>query len=78
MNQYDERAATLQKMNRESEGGKAELYDEETVRRSIVYMREDITLIVSYLSSLNQQLVSLRRIAWVLVAVVAIVVIQRV
>ena len=78
MSEYDERAATLQRMNRESEGAKAEQYDEEIVRRSIVYTREDITMIVSYMSSLNQQLASLRRIAWMLVALLAVLIYQKI
>lgn len=77
MNEYDQRAATLQDMNRESEAAKGDQYDEDTVRRSIVYSREDITLLVSYLSSLNQQAASLRRIGWAVAALLAVIVVQR-
>lgn len=65
-------------MNRESEAQKGEVYDEVDARRAAVYVREDITIIVSYLSSLNQQIVSLRRINWVLVALLAILILQRI
>lgn len=77
MSEYDERAGRLQDMNRITEGEKGEQYDEAVVRRSIVYTREDITMVVSYLSSLNQQLATLRRIAWLLVALAAGLIAQK-
>ena len=76
MNEYDNHAAALQRMNRESEAVKAEKFDEDTVRRSIVYTREDVAMLASYMSSLNSQLASLRRIGWVLVALVALILIR--
>ena len=77
MSEYDERAGRLQQMNRASEEEKGEDYDESAVRRSIVYTREDITLVVSYLSSVNQQLAGLRRIGWAIVVLAAVSVIQK-
>ena len=77
MSEYDERAGRLQQMNRTSEEEKGEDYDESVVRRSIVYTREDITLVVSYLSSVNQQLTGLRRIGWAIVVLAAVSVIQK-
>ena len=77
MNEYDDRASRLQQMNRTSEDEKGEQYDEAVVRRSIVYTREDTTMVVSYLSSLNRQLAALRRVAWILVALVAVLIAQK-
>ncbi len=78
VNHYDDRAATLQGMNRESQASKAEVCDEDAARRAIDYTREDTTMVVSYLSSLNEQIYSLRRTLWIIVALVAILIIQRI
>ena len=77
MNEYDKRAGELQAMNRESESTKLDVYDISVVNRSIVCTREDMTMVVSYLSSLNQQVHSLRQVQWVLVALLAVLVLQR-
>lgn len=57
---WDLLAAAIQQRNRESEGAKGDIYTDEEVRRSAVYSREDLVLIVSYLSSANLQLSQIR------------------
>lgn len=61
MSQYDKKAAELLSVTRESEAEKAHDYETAHVRRSVVHSREDLILAVSYLSSMNEQLVWVRR-----------------
>jgi hypothetical protein len=56
MTLWDDRAAALQQEVRSSEVESQRDYDESDVRRATVHGREDIVLIVSYLSSLNKQM----------------------
>ncbi len=56
MSWWDEQAGQLQKMGIKSEFDKEEVYSDEQVRMATVYTRQDIILIVSLLSSLNQQI----------------------
>jgi hypothetical protein len=54
---WDIKAAHLQRITRASEADKDEIeFSEGQIKRSIVYAREDIILLVSHLSSINQQL----------------------
>src|SRR3989338_3965709 len=57
---WHKRAGELQSSVRESENKKGYDYPDDKVRRSIVHSREDIILIVSYLQSVNEQLVIIR------------------
>ena len=72
MNIYDEKAFALQQLNRETEGTHDRRISSYEVRRSIVASREDIAAIVSYLSSLNEQMQAVRRI---LVAILILIVV---
>jgi hypothetical protein len=65
LNKYSEKAAELQRMVRADEIEMGMDYGEDQVRQSIVHMREDVVLLVSHMSSINQQLASIRRLAWV-------------
>lgn len=72
---YDEKAAHLQAVTRESESVKEEDFTEEQIRRAIVYSREDLILLVSYVSSVNQQLTYIRWLLTVLIGLLALVII---
>jgi hypothetical protein len=72
-NQWDERAARLQERGRETEADRFGAYDDEQVRRAIVYTREDVILLVSYLSSANEKLSYIRSLLrWLIAAVLAV------
>lgn len=60
-------ASLLQKMGTESEGTKDwDNYDSATVRRSIIYTRQDLILVVSLLNSANVQLdTATRHLRWI-------------
>lgn len=77
MNKYDERAAAIQAANKKSESEHEDVYEEDTVRRSIVYIREDMTMVASYLSSLNEQMLSVRRLHWSILGLLVILIFQR-
>ncbi|MDD5461121.1 MAG: hypothetical protein PHG00_05755 [Methylococcales bacterium] len=68
MNEYDKKAGQLQSMTRNDERSSAQEYDPVQVRQAVVHGREDIVLMVSYLSSVNEQLTSIRRLLFILVA----------
>jgi hypothetical protein len=53
---WDRLAFELQRRNRETESAKEDYYTDEHARRAAVYTREDLALVVSYLSSANRQL----------------------
>lgn len=72
MTQYDDRAAHLQQMTRESERQKAESYEQADANRAAVYTREDLVLIASHISSVNEQLAWVRRL---LAAVVVLLIV---
>ncbi len=78
MSKYDDIATQLQNMNRESEGKHDGVVEEDVVKRAIVYTREDMTMVVSYLSSLNGQMHSLRRTHWIMVVLLALLISQRI
>lgn len=52
----DYKAYDLQQRNRESESLHTNDYSSPEVRRAVVYTREDLTLVVSYLSTINRRL----------------------
>jgi hypothetical protein len=62
MSLYDQKAAELQSAVIHSESKKVYsiAYDEETTKQSIVHARQDIVLLVSHLSSINDQMASIR------------------
>ena len=68
MNKYDDRAVHLQQMTRASESQSDTEYDDTTVGRAAMHTREDIVLLVSYLSSVNEQLVWVRCALFVIAA----------
>ena len=70
---WDERAAQLQRMGRDGERTKTDTYSDDEVRRAIIYTREDVVLLVSYLSSANEQLVLVARLLMAAVALLAII-----
>ncbi|MES2906078.1 MAG: hypothetical protein V4691_03500 [Pseudomonadota bacterium] len=70
MNRYDLKAADLQTRGQASEAGHTVVYDDNEIKRAIKYTREDVIMLVSYLSSANSQL---RTIKWlVFLAVIAL------
>ena len=44
-------------------------YDDDMIRQSIIHTRQDVVLIVSYLSSINRHLRSVRFVAWVFLTI---------
>jgi len=60
-------------VGRDSEGLKAEEFSDGDARRAAVYTREDLILVVSYLSSLNRQIALLIRIVLAIAIIAAVV-----
>jgi hypothetical protein len=48
-------------------------YDEEQTKVAIVHTRQDVVLLVSHLSSLNQQAATIRRLLWAAVIMLFII-----
>ncbi len=69
MKWWDMEAGRLQQAGRLTEGEKDELYSDEEVNRAVVYTREDLIMVVSYLSSLNRQIATIKVILAALLAV---------
>ena len=67
----DEQARVLQDMTRDSEKSKPG-YKAEDVSRAVVHTREDLVLVVSYLSSIAELLGSIKKLL-VIIAVAAVV-----
>jgi hypothetical protein len=65
-----ERAARIQQGVRSDEMRDGSVYDEDAVGHAAVHAREDLVLIVSYLSSANEQLSTIR---WLLMGLVVAV-----
>jgi hypothetical protein len=72
----DERARTLQQSIRHDEIHDDTDYGEIRVKRSVVHAREDVVLLVSYLSSANRHLRGITNILW-LIAIVLIYIAYR-
>jgi len=70
---WDAAAGNLQRVGRDSEGLKAEEFSDGDARRAAVYTREDLILVVSYLSSLNRQIALLIRIVLAIAIIAAVV-----
>lgn len=73
MNWWDERARRLQQRTRLDELKISQEYTEDEARRAGVHTREDLILVVSYLSSANQLLASIRFILIVLILAVTVI-----
>ena len=69
MSWWDEKAVRWQELNRFGEAEREIEFSETTVRRSIVHTREDITMVVAYLSALNRQTATIK---WLLVAILVV------
>lgn len=69
---WDRLAASVQAANRITEAGKDDQYTTAELKRSIVYTREDLAMIVVLLSALNRQTCSLLRCVQVLTGLVAL------
>jgi hypothetical protein len=72
MSQYIEKARTLQRAVIKDEAEFGAEYGEDEVRRSVVHARQDMVLVVSHLSSINDQLTWIRRGIWVLITLAII------
>lgn len=74
---YSEAAGSLQRAVMSSERTNLEKglddYTEEEVRQATVHTRQDLVLVVSYLSALNTQAATIRRLLWLILAVLAFV-----
>jgi hypothetical protein len=68
---WDRRAAALQSRVRKDEAKMGMDYADDEVRRSVVLAREDIVMMVSYLSSANASLANVRIILVVVVGLLA-------
>lgn len=75
---YDKVAIRLQRMTKDSEAGKLgqTAYSDQRIRMSIVHTREDMVLMVAYLSALNTQLQGLKRLIAFLVVLIALMLIN--
>ena len=65
---WDVQAGALQTLVRKAELEKIDEYTDEEIRQAIVHTREDVNLLVSYLSSANRQLWAIRVALWVIAA----------
>lgn len=74
---YSEKAAQLQSSIRESERNDVLEYDEAQVRQAIVHSRQDIVLIVSYIASLNEQMIGVRRLLLIVVILLLAILVWR-
>lgn len=67
---YDSKATDLMRGVRNDEREQlhsgASYYNDDQVRQAIVHSRQDIVLMVSYLSSLNAQIMRLTRALWLI------------
>ena len=61
MKWWDKKAGDLQLKGRHDEFEKTDVYDDDEIRRAIKFTREDVIMLVSFLSSANEQLHSIRR-----------------
>ena len=72
MNRWDQEAERLQKETRESEARKGEIFDDQQVRRAIIYTREDVVMIFVQLSYVNKNLNRLVWAAWITIGLIAV------
>jgi len=76
MSWWDDKAVRWQERNRHDESERGTDYPESDVRRATVYTREDITMIVVYLSALNRQIATIKILLASLVAIAAYIAIR--
>jgi len=80
---YDDRATALQNavisadLEQLKDVGRLGLWDGPRVRQSVVHTRQDVVMLVSHLSSLNEQVASIRRLLWLIAVLVAGVLLTR-
>jgi hypothetical protein len=72
---YNRRAEDLQRAVKYGEienlGNGVDDYSDNQVRQSSVHTRQDLVLIVSHIASLNEQVATIRRLAWIVAAIAA-------
>jgi len=68
---WDNRAARLQERVIDDDSKDYRYHDEQAVRRAIIKVREDIVLLVSYLSSANTQLSTIKILLLIVVMALA-------
>jgi hypothetical protein len=76
MSKYDKKAGHLQEMVRDHEFSSEQEYDAAQVRQAVVHGREDIVLIVSHLSTANNQLASIRRLLIILIVLITMLILK--
>ncbi len=69
---YDEEAAAVARAVSVGEDEAGADYEEPKVRRAIVHTRQDVVIVVSYLSSLNKQV---RIVKWLIILVVLMLIV---
>ena len=69
MSKYGRKASALQEAVWSDEVSRDIRYDEELVRRSVVHARMDIVLLVSHLSSINNQLSVIK---WIMAGILTV------
>jgi hypothetical protein len=73
---FDDKAGSLQSSVRLTELDKGLDYPEEDVRRATVHTRDDVVMLVSYLSSANWQLRSVRRLLMLIAVLLTVVILK--
>lgn len=68
---WDEKAIRWQERNRHGEIDRDNDYSERATRRATVHTREDITMVVAYLSALNRQTATIKHILAAIALMVA-------
>jgi hypothetical protein len=80
MNAYEQRAMDLQlrviaSEDKQLDQGDAD-YTPERERQAIVHTRQDLVLLISYLSAVNLQVAAMRRLLWVMTLALGVLVID--
>lgn len=73
MTKYDDRAGSLQRGVWADHCDSNIAFNQEEIGRATVHGRMDLVLIVSHLSSLNEQTATIRRLMWVAVTLLFII-----
>jgi hypothetical protein len=68
---WDKTAARIQQMVRSGEMDDLTTYSDDSVKRAIVHIREDLVMVVSYLSSANRHLWTIKAFAFITVVLLA-------
>ncbi len=75
-NWWDSLAAAVQSANRISEAAKDDQYEGREVKRSIVYAREDLALVVVHISSVNKQLSEIKVLLRLILAALSVIIVE--